>query len=227
LIFPKTRDRYRKFDFSKLPALQLIDLRKRSVKTFRASIPKELLLSGPNRDLKADPHFREHLSISNATERFSPSMYRLNPARARIRKVSCLLLGPFLCLTAAVLLVSQFSELDSRNEILSLTSFLVLLSFSALAFNWCRVPTSACSERDLVAVYEVGVDLFLSSMMALLATFFSWLPSGASGIPSTLNPVLFILHLVFLLGALVLFLVAIFALLRVIRRGQGMERSLQ
>lgn len=152
-------------------------------------------------------------------------MHRLNPARIRIRKVTCFLLGPFICLTAGVLLISQFSELASRNEILSLTSFLVLLSFSALAFNWCRVSTSACSENNLVAVYEVGVDLFLSSMMALLATFFSWLPLGASGIPATLNPVLFILHLMFLMGALVLFLIAVFALLRVVRWGHGMESS--
>lgn len=76
-----------------------------------------------------------------------------------------------------------------------------------------------------MAVYEVGVDLFLSSMMALLATFFSWLPLGASGIPATLNPVLFILHLIFLMGALVLFLIAVFALLRVVRCGHGMESS--
>jgi quinol-cytochrome oxidoreductase complex cytochrome b subunit len=128
---------------------------------------------------------------------------RLNPTRVRIRKLTCFLLGPFLCL-------------------LSLTSFLVLLSFSALAFNWCRVSPSACSESDLVAVYEVGVDLFLSSMLALIATFLAWVQLGQGGIPVSLNPVFFALHWFFLLGALVLFLIAVFSLLQVVKRGQGM-----
>ena len=121
-------------------------------------------------------------------------MHHLNPTRVRIRKLTCLLLGPFLCLTAVVILATQFTELASKNEILSLTSFLVLLSFSALAFNWCRVSTSACSESDLVAVYEVGVDLFLSSMLALIATFLAWVQLGQGGIPVSLNPVFFALH---------------------------------
>ena len=149
-------------------------------------------------------------------------MPRLNPTRVRIRKLTCFLLGPFLCLTAVVILATQFTELASKNEILSLTSFLVLLSFSALAFNWCRVSTSACSESDLVAVYEVGVDLFLSSMLALIATFLAWVQLGQGGIPVSLNPVFFALHWFFLLGALVLFLIAVFSLLQVVKRGQGM-----
>jgi hypothetical protein len=129
------------------------------------------------------------------------------------------LLPPFLSLTAVVILFAQFTELASKNEILSLTSFLVLLSFSALAFNWCRVTSGACSEADLNVVYHVGVDLFLSSMMALISAFFSWLQVGLEGIPSSLNLLYFTMHWFFLMLSMILFLIAIFHLLEVVKRG--------
>jgi hypothetical protein len=158
----------------------------------------------------------------------SPSLFiamqpHLDKTRSLIRRVTCFILPPFLIITAAILLVTQFTELATQNEILSLTSFLVLLSFSALAFNWCRVSTISCTEADLDAVYEVGVDLFLSSMMALIAAFFVWLQVGASGVFVMLTPIFFTMHWIFLLLSLLLFLVAIFHLLEVVKRGKVMK----
>ena len=150
-------------------------------------------------------------------------LHLTNQLRLQIRRITCFLLPPFLCMTALVLLITQFTELASKNEILSLTSFLVILSFSALAFNWCRLSTNTCSEADLDAVYEVGVDLFLSSMMALIAAFFAWLQLGMTGIPLSLNPVFFTMHWFFLLFALLLFLIAIIHLLEVVKRGTRMK----
>jgi hypothetical protein len=144
--------------------------------------------------------------------------HKIKRTRGALRRLSCFLLPPFLILTAVVVLLTQFTELASRNEILSLTSFLVILTFSSLAFNWCRVSTDSCPEEDLVAVYDCGVDLFLSSMMALIAAFFSWLQLGGAGLPAFLNPLLFALHWFFLLVALVLFAIAVFHLLDVVSR---------
>ena len=146
-----------------------------------------------------------------------------NPFRILMRRITCFLLPPFLFLTAVVILITQFTELASKNEILSLTSFLVLLSFSALAFNWCRVSSGACSEADLDVVYHVGVDLFLSSMMALISAFFSWLQVGVAGIPPILNPLFFAMHWFFLMLSMILFLIAIFHLLEVVKSGTGVK----
>lgn len=54
-----------------------------------------------------------------------------------------------LILISLLLVVTQFSETSSKNEMLSLTSFIVILTFSGLAFNWCRVPPSFASEEIL------------------------------------------------------------------------------
>jgi hypothetical protein len=73
----------------------------------------------------------------------------------------------------------------------------------------------------LRSVYEVGIDLFLASLLALVASFFAWLQTMPAVLPAALAPVVFGLHLVFLCLALVYFLVAILCLLRVVREGDG------
>jgi len=132
--------------------------------------------------------------------------------RKLLRRIAGLLLPPLLVLISLVLLGVQFRELGTQNEILSLSSFIVLLSFSALAFNWCRVTPSMSPEPILRAVYQAGVDLFLASLLALVAAFFAWLQTIASlGIPAV---VLFIIHWLFLLLSVLLFLAATLSLVR-------------
>jgi hypothetical protein len=143
----------------------------------------------------------------------------LTVLRKLLRKASFILLPIFLVLILVSVLASQFTELASRNEVLSLSSFITLLTFSGLAFNWCRVSPAIVPEALLNFVYRAGVDLFLASLLALIATFFAWLQINPSGLPSTiqpiLQPILFPLHWLFLALSLLLFLLSIFHLLHI------------
>ena len=87
--------------------------------------------------------------------------------------MACVLLPPFIILISVSILAMQFKEISTKSEILSLTSFITLIFFSGLAFNWCRVSSSLTSEDVLKLVYQVGIDLFLASLLALVSTFFA------------------------------------------------------
>jgi hypothetical protein len=100
-----------------------------------------------------------------------------------IRRVTCVLLPPFLILISFSILAIQFKEISTNSEILSLTSFITLISFSALAFNWCRVSSSLTTEDILKLIYQVGIDLFLASLLALASTFFAWVKMTAFVFP--------------------------------------------
>lgn len=135
-----------------------------------------------------------------------------------LRRLAFLLLPPFLILIAVCLLALQFQEIASKNEALSLTSFIVLLSFSALAFNWCRVSPALVPEHTLKVLYTAGVDLFLASLLALVATFFAKVQTvNLPLLPAMANPLFFVLHWIFLLLSLLLFLGAILTILRAAR----------
>lgn len=145
--------------------------------------------------------------------------YERNTVQQLLRRGALWLLPPLLVLIAISILAAQVSEFATQKEVLSLSSFIVILSFSGLAFNWCRVSASLTSEASLKIVYEVGIDLFLASLLALTATFFAWLQATATFLPPALVPVLIGLHLFFLCAALVFFLVSILGLLRVVTAG--------
>jgi hypothetical protein len=146
-----------------------------------------------------------------------------NQLQRFLRRATLWLLPPLLLLIAIAILAAQVTELATQKEVLSLSSFVVLLSFSGLAFNWCRVSTALASEAVLKAVYHVGIDLFLASLIALVASFFAWLQTTPNTLPAALAPALFGLHLVFLCLALVYFLVSILSLLRVVRQMDAAE----
>ncbi len=93
----------------------------------------------------------------------------------------------------------------------------MILSFSGLAFNWCRVSPSLSSEASLRTVFQVGIDLFLASLLALVASFFAWLQTIPTLVPAKFYPILFGLHFLFLLLSLLSFLISILCLLRVIK----------
>jgi hypothetical protein len=139
-----------------------------------------------------------------------------------LRLCALWLLPPLLVVIAVAILVAQVTELATQKEVLSLSSFVVLLSFSGLAFNWCRVSAALTPEEIPQAVYQVAIDLFLASLLALAASFFAWLQTMPGALLAALYPGLFGLHLVFLCVALVYFLVSILGLLRVVR---GIDRA--
>ena len=135
--------------------------------------------------------------------------------RKLLRRTSFILLPLFLVVTLVVFLSTQFTELTTKSEILSLSSFTTLLTFSAIAFNWCRVSPSLVPESLLKMVYQAGIDLFLASLLALIATFFAWLQLNPSGPAPLFQSILFILHWLFLCLSLLLFTIAMFHLLHV------------
>lgn len=151
--------------------------------------------------------------------------HRLFRIRRIFRRFACALLPSFLIFISIFLLGTQLTEISTRNEIFSLSSFVVLLSFSALSFNWCRVSTACTSEEVLKIIYQAGIDLFLASLLALLATFFAWLSVNPLFLPPFLYPVLFGLHWLFLVISLVVFLMSILSLIQSIKDIDAAEPS--
>jgi hypothetical protein len=146
--------------------------------------------------------------------------YQRHSFQKLLRRSAIVLLPVLLVLIALSILAAQLTELATQKEVLSLSSFIAILSFSGLAFNWCRVSTELAPEPLLKSVYEVGIDLFLASLLALVATFFAWLQTMPAVLPALLGPIIFGLHLFFLCLALVYFLVSILSLLRVVREAE-------
>lgn len=154
--------------------------------------------------------------------------FSLSALRKSLRWLSLLLLPYSFILILILLLTSQFTELGTSNEILSFSSFITLLSLSALAFNWSRVSISFTSELLLETIYRAGIDLFLASLLALISTFFAWLltkPGLIVPFSRTTQFCLFGLHWLFLALSLLLFLLALFQLLGTIRKIFGESRE--
>lgn len=154
--------------------------------------------------------------------------FSLSLVHKPLRWLSLLLIPYFFILILVVLLGMQFTELGTSNEILSFSSFITLLSLSALAFNWSRVSTSFTSDLLLETIYRAGIDLFIASLLALIATFFAWLLTKPGVIiPFSMITQLFLfgLHWVFLALSLLLFLLALFQLLETSRKILGKNQE--
>lgn len=130
----------------------------------------------------------------------------------------CGLIALTLILISALLLATQYQETSSKKEILSLTSFIVILTFSGLAFNWCRVPPSFAPEEILQKIYRTGIHLFLSSLLALVAAFFTWFQSTSETISPWMPKACLLLHWIFISLAIVFFLIAMLRLLAALAR---------
>lgn len=144
-------------------------------------------------------------------------MTTLDNTKRLLLRASYILLGPALSLLAILLLVTQFLEMTGRREILPLTSFIVLLSFSGLAFNWCRTSSTFSSEATLERVFRSAVELFIASLLALVSVALGFMKEGTIWIPAGLALPIFIVHWIFLALALLLFLLSIFTLLSLAR----------
>ena len=129
---------------------------------------------------------------------------------------SCAVLAVALILISVLLVATQFSEASSKNEMLSLTSFVVILTFSGLAFNWCRVPPNFASEEILKKIYRTGIHLFLSSLLALVALFFTWFQASPEMNSPWMSKACLLLHWIFISLAIAFFLIAMLRLLAAI-----------
>lgn len=139
----------------------------------------------------------------------------------RIRAFSLALLPSAIGLLALSVLVAQFKELGTNQEILPLSSFVVLISLSALAFNWCRVSSSFAPENLLKTVYRAGIDLFLASLLALVTTAVAFVITLVPTLPAWTQVALFTLHWLFLFLALFLFVVSAWSLVSIAKRLQN------
>ena len=65
----------------------------------------------------------------------------------KLRRLVCAIAGVFLIIISLVIILTQFTELSAKNENLSLASYLVILSFSGMAFQWSGVTSGFASPK--------------------------------------------------------------------------------
>ena len=135
----------------------------------------------------------------------------------QLRRVVSALVAVFLVVISIVIVATQFTEFSVKNENLSLASFIVILSFSGVAFQWAGVTARFADPKVLKRVYQTGVDLFLDSILALIAAFFAWLQSTPGMVPPWLGTLCLIIHWLFLSLAVVFFLISTLCLLAAIK----------
>ena len=135
----------------------------------------------------------------------------------KLRALVCVIVAVFLVIISLVIIFTQFTEASAKNENLSLASFLVILTFSGVAFQWAGVTASFASPKVLKKVYQTGVDLFLDSLLALIAAFFAWLQSTPGMLAPWLGTVCLVIHWLFLSLAVIFFLISTLCLLFAIK----------
>ena len=144
----------------------------------------------------------------------------LNPfphLHQKLRALVCAIVAVFLVIISLVIILTQFTEISAKNENLSLASFLVILTFSGVAFQWAGVTAGFASPKVLKKVYQTGVDLFLDSLLALIAAFFAWLQSTPGMLAPWLGTVCLVIHWLFLSLAVIFFLISTLCLLLAIK----------
>lgn len=141
----------------------------------------------------------------------------LQNLHVKLRAAVSLLVAVFLVVISVVIISTQFTEISINNENLSLASFLVILSFSGVAFQWAGVTSGFASPKVLKKVYQTGVDFFLDSLLALIAAFFAWLQSTPGMLPPWLGTVCMAIHWLFLSLAVAFFLISTLCLLVAIK----------
>jgi hypothetical protein len=135
----------------------------------------------------------------------------------KLRALVCAIVAVFLVIISLIIIFTQFTEISAKNENLSLASFLVILTFSGVAFQWAGVTAGFASPKVLKKVYQTGVDLFLDSLLALIAAFFAWLQSTPGMLAPWLGTVCLVLHWLFLSLAVIFFLISTLCLLLAIK----------
>ena len=120
----------------------------------------------------------------------------------------------------------QFVELQDRNEVVSTGIVIALLSMSALSFGWNRSLSDLGDRQKLgPRIHYAGEGLFIAALLALAALFFIWikLPGWISS--PLIGHMLFALHWLFLLLAMIYATQSIWELFRVAMIGQEDEHK--
>jgi len=141
----------------------------------------------------------------------------LQHLHVNLRAVVSVVVAIFLVVISIVVIATQFTEFSTKSENLSLASFLVILSFSGVVFQWAGVTSDFAPLRVLKKVYQTAVDLFIDSLLALIAAFFAWLQSTPGILPPWLASTCLIIHWIFLSLAVIFFLISTLCLLMAIR----------
>jgi hypothetical protein len=137
----------------------------------------------------------------------------LRTFRKLARRTSLWVLPPALLLISAGVLISQFAEIGGNTEVLSLTSFAVLMTLAGIAFGWSRVTW--LPETVIRAIYHAASDLFLASLLALVSVFFAWIRSLDLPLVKAFPMFFFALHWIFLALSVALSFAALVGLVQV------------
>ena len=81
----------------------------------------------------------------------------------KLRALVCAIVAVFLVITSLVIIFTQFTEVSAKNENLSLASFLVILTFSGVAFQWAGVTASFIEiavEHSLLKQWKTSPSKF-------------------------------------------------------------------
>ena len=119
-----------------------------------------------------------------------------------------------IALVGLLLLALQVQEHVANREALPVSSFLVLLSTATLAIGWARLSEPNTTPQEQLDLKLAGLDLFIASLLSLLAAAFVWIPKTATLFTMPLVHVAFGLHLIVLAIA---FLLAWLGLTRMLR----------
>lgn len=132
----------------------------------------------------------------------------IDPFLSKISKAS---LEPAILLLALLIMVAQGYELSTRSEVISLATCLGVLALASFALNWARVPAELCSLALREQAYCAGLDALRGSLLFVVAIGWAWF---SAYVPSPVYPALFVIHLLFVVLAV---LTSCSASIRIIR----------
>ena len=96
-----------------------------------------------------------------------------------------------LLIAAVVVVASQYREMSTLQEVASLGSFVTFLALANFAVSWSRMPADLAPLPERRKAKQVGLDLFLSSLLALLSQALLWMaPVVKPSLPVLLAPLL-------------------------------------
>lgn len=108
----------------------------------------------------------------------------------RIRALAVQLSLWGLLVAAVVVVVSQYREVSTLQEGASLGSFVTFLALANFAISWSRMQVDLATLAERRCAKQVGLDLFLSSLLALLSQALLWLaPMLKPALPMLVTPV--------------------------------------
>ncbi|HJO93870.1 MAG TPA: hypothetical protein QF753_10755 [Victivallales bacterium] len=119
-----------------------------------------------------------------------------------------------LIISSVFIIIGLYKHFSSSTEIVPGSVFVVLLSLSALCMSWARLDVIC--EVVKKAVYESGIELFLSSMLVLVSLPVPWFCKLSKLDNTIIEPVLKYLHVILVFLALIVAYRAIVRLLNLL-----------